>query len=106
VVEQAIFEYGAAEGPADERSHHRLSQCRTPLSLYQSAKDSGHYSRFNVSADTRDYLSFYDDNRTQAFAEDFYAEPIAMFGFTFDEDVRPPAAIKGLRCCGIGSHIG
>ena len=32
VVDQEIFEYRAAEGPADERCHHRLSQCPEPLS--------------------------------------------------------------------------
>jgi transposase len=32
VVEQKISEHWAAEGPADERSHHRLSRGRVPLS--------------------------------------------------------------------------
>src|SRR5262249_22817259 len=32
-----------AEGPADERRHHRVSQGRVPLSQTESAKDSGHY---------------------------------------------------------------
>ena len=35
VVDQEISEHRAAEGPADERSHHRLSQCRAPLSPNQ-----------------------------------------------------------------------
>ena len=32
VVDQTLSEHRAAEGPADERCHHRLSQCRAPLS--------------------------------------------------------------------------
>jgi Transposase, Mutator family len=32
MVDEEIFEHRAAEGPADERCHHRLSQCRAPLS--------------------------------------------------------------------------
>ena len=35
VVDQEILEHRAAEGPADERCHHRLSQCRAPLSPNQ-----------------------------------------------------------------------
>ena len=35
MVDQTIFEHRAAEGPADERCHHRLSQCRAPLSPNQ-----------------------------------------------------------------------
>ena len=35
VVNQTIFEHRATEGPADERCHHRLSQCRAPLSPNQ-----------------------------------------------------------------------
>jgi hypothetical protein len=31
----ALLEHRAAEGPADERCHHRLSQRRAPLSPYQ-----------------------------------------------------------------------
>jgi transposase-like protein len=31
---QTLSEYRTAEGPADERRHHRLSQCRVPLSPY------------------------------------------------------------------------
>jgi hypothetical protein len=33
--DQTLFEYRAAEGSADERCHHRLSQCRAPLSPNQ-----------------------------------------------------------------------
>ena len=43
VVDQTLFEYRPAEGPADERSHHRLSQYRAPLSPNKCAKNSGHY---------------------------------------------------------------
>ena len=32
VVDQAISEHRVAEGPADERCHHRVSQGRVPLS--------------------------------------------------------------------------
>ena len=32
LVDEKILEYGAAEAPADERGHHRLSPCRAPLS--------------------------------------------------------------------------
>jgi hypothetical protein len=32
VVDQAISEHRVAEGPADERCHHRVSQRRVPLS--------------------------------------------------------------------------
>src|SRR5262249_50618610 len=32
MVDQTIPEHRTAEGPADERCHHRLSQRRTPLS--------------------------------------------------------------------------
>jgi hypothetical protein len=35
MVEQTLSEYRAAEGPADERSHHRVSQRRAPLSPNQ-----------------------------------------------------------------------
>jgi hypothetical protein len=35
MVDQEIFEHRAAEGPADERCHHRLSQYRAPLSPNQ-----------------------------------------------------------------------
>ena len=42
-LDEEIFEHRAAEGPADERCHHRLSQCRAPLSQTESAKNSGHY---------------------------------------------------------------
>jgi len=38
-----LFEHRAAEGPADERCHHRLSQCRAPLSPTICAENSGHY---------------------------------------------------------------
>jgi putative transposase len=38
-----ISQHRAAEGPADERCHHRVSQGRAPLSQTESAKDSGHY---------------------------------------------------------------
>jgi hypothetical protein len=34
-----------AEGSADERCHHRLSQYREPLSPIKCAKNSGHYQR-------------------------------------------------------------
>ena len=33
LVDQTLSEHRAAEGPADERCHHRLSQYRAPLSL-------------------------------------------------------------------------
>src|SRR5262249_46498417 len=36
-------QHRAAQGPADERCHHRVSQGRVPLSQTESAKDSGHY---------------------------------------------------------------
>src|SRR5215471_10823937 len=42
VVDQEISEHRVAEGPADERCHHRVSQGRVPLSQ-PKAKDSGHY---------------------------------------------------------------
>ena len=35
VVDQTILEHRAAEGPADERCHHCVSQCRAPLSPNQ-----------------------------------------------------------------------
>src|SRR5215471_14771022 len=35
LVNQTLSEYRAAEGPADERCYHRLSQCRAPLSPNQ-----------------------------------------------------------------------
>jgi hypothetical protein len=35
LVDQTLLERRAAEGPADERCHHRLSQCRAPLSPNQ-----------------------------------------------------------------------
>jgi len=43
VIDEEIFEHRAAEGPADERCHHRVSQGRAPLNQTESAKDSGHY---------------------------------------------------------------
>jgi len=45
LVNQTLSEYRAAEGPADERCYHRLSQYRAPLSPNQCAKNSGHYPR-------------------------------------------------------------
>jgi len=38
VVKQEILEHRAAEGPADERCHHSLSQCRAPLSPNQKCE--------------------------------------------------------------------
>ena len=35
MVDQTLSEHRALEGPADERCHHRLSQCRAPLSPNQ-----------------------------------------------------------------------
>jgi hypothetical protein len=35
MVDQTLFEHRDAEGPADERCHHRLSHCRAPLSPNQ-----------------------------------------------------------------------
>jgi hypothetical protein len=43
VVNEEISEHRVAEGSPDERSHHRLSQYRAPLSQIKSAKDSGNY---------------------------------------------------------------
>ena len=43
VVYEEISQHRAAQGPADERCHHRVSQGRVPLSQTESAKDSGHY---------------------------------------------------------------
>src|SRR6266540_5291418 len=43
MVDQEISQYRVAEGSADERCHHRVSQGRAPLSQTESAKDSGHY---------------------------------------------------------------
>jgi len=43
MVDQEISQHRAAEGSADERCHHRISQGRAPLSQTESAKDSGHY---------------------------------------------------------------
>src|SRR5262245_48184389 len=43
VVDEEVSEHRVAEGPADERCHHRVSQGRVPLSQTESAKDSGHY---------------------------------------------------------------
>jgi hypothetical protein len=43
VVDQKISEHRVAEGSADERCHHRVSQGGVPLSQTESAKDSGHY---------------------------------------------------------------
>src|SRR5262249_42142448 len=43
VVDEEISEHRAAEGPADERCHHRVSQGGGPLSQTERAKDSGHY---------------------------------------------------------------
>ena len=43
LVEQTLSEHRSTEGPADERCHHSLSQCRAPLSSNQCAKNSGHY---------------------------------------------------------------
>jgi hypothetical protein len=43
VVDEEISQHRAAQGPADERCSHRVSQGRVPLSQTESAKDSGHY---------------------------------------------------------------
>src|SRR5262249_38517874 len=50
VVYEEISQHRAAQGPADERCHHRVSQGRAPLSQTESAKDSGHYRIFEFSA--------------------------------------------------------
>jgi hypothetical protein len=42
VVDQAISEHGTAEGPADNRCHHRLSRRQGPASPTKCAKKSGH----------------------------------------------------------------
>src|SRR5689334_3236311 len=39
LVDQTLSEHRAAEGPADERSHHRVSQCRAPLSPNQMCEN-------------------------------------------------------------------
>ena len=60
LVDQTLLEHRAAEGPADERCHHRLSQCRAPLSPTKCAKNSGHYptvSCFGRSAGGRSTTS-------------------------------------------------
>src|SRR6516225_12153153 len=44
---QSGFAIRIAEGPADERCHHRVTQIRVPLSQIESAKDSGHYQRLD-----------------------------------------------------------
>src|SRR5262249_7707435 len=43
MVDQEISQHRVAEGSADERCHHRVSQGRAPLSQTESAKESGHY---------------------------------------------------------------
>ena len=43
VVDQTLSEHRAAEGPADESCHHRLSQCRATLSANQMCENSGHH---------------------------------------------------------------
>src|SRR5258707_8651172 len=43
MVDQKISQHRVAEGSADERCHHRVSQGRAPLSQTESAKESGHY---------------------------------------------------------------
>jgi len=48
VVDQEISQHRVAEGSADERCHHRVSQGRAPLSQTESAKESGHY-RLRIS---------------------------------------------------------
>src|SRR6516165_9418015 len=45
MVDQEISQHRVAEGSADERCHHRVSQGRAPLSQTESAKESGHYRR-------------------------------------------------------------
>src|SRR4029434_1855975 len=52
MVDQEISQHRAAEGPADERCHHRVSQGRAPLSQTESAKDSGHYRIHLIEDDT------------------------------------------------------
>jgi hypothetical protein len=47
VVDEEIPEHRAAEGPADERCHHRVSQ-GVPLSQTENAKDFGHYLRLQA----------------------------------------------------------
>jgi hypothetical protein len=42
LVHQEIFEHRVAEGSAEERCHHRLSQYRAPLSPNQMCENSGH----------------------------------------------------------------
>jgi hypothetical protein len=38
LIDQTLFEYRTVEGPTDERGHHRLSQCRPPLSPNQKCE--------------------------------------------------------------------
>ena len=49
VVYEEISQHRAAQGPADERCHHRVSQGRVPLSQTESAKDSGHYRAWSAA---------------------------------------------------------
>jgi hypothetical protein len=43
MVDQEISQHRAAEGPADERCHHRVSQGRAPLSQTEKILDTtGH----------------------------------------------------------------
>src|SRR5262249_46056907 len=49
VVYEEISQHRAAQGPADERCDHRVSQGRVPLSQTESAKDSGHYRAWSAA---------------------------------------------------------
>src|SRR5689334_16298071 len=53
MVDQEISQHRVAEGSADERCHHRVSQGRAPLSQTESAKESGHYHRFVSMSDMK-----------------------------------------------------
>jgi hypothetical protein len=57
MVEQEILEHRTAEGPADEKSNHRLSQCRVALTFPASAarpvRASGEGTRWNAILNSR-----------------------------------------------------
>src|ERR1700746_1852652 len=65
MVDQEISQHRVAEGSADERCHHRVSQGRAPLSQTESAKESGHYPVLDGLLDGKSTGQPYKLNDTQ-----------------------------------------
>jgi hypothetical protein len=63
MVDQTLSEYRALEGAAVERIHHRLSQCRAPISpnqMCQKTLDTTARELFSWGAEAKKLIGAYD----------------------------------------------